>query len=67
MTVDVTTDSTRVGWIGTGVMGTSMCGHLMDAGFATTVYTRTPAKADDLCQRGATCMKPSEYGPSSHL
>ena len=23
----------RVGWIGTGVMGSSMCGHLLAAGF----------------------------------
>jgi 3-hydroxyisobutyrate dehydrogenase len=45
---------TRIGWIGTGVMGTSMCGHLIDAGFAATVFTRTRAKAEPLLQRGAT-------------
>jgi 3-hydroxyisobutyrate dehydrogenase len=44
---------TRVGWIGTGVMGASMCGHLLDAGYAVTVTTRTPAKADKLVARGA--------------
>ena len=27
-----TQETTRVGWIGTGVMGLSMCGHLLDAG-----------------------------------
>ena len=32
---------TRIGWIGTGVMGSSMCGHLFDAGFPATVYNRT--------------------------
>ncbi len=37
---------TRIGWIGTGVMGNSMCGHLIKAGFSATVYTRTPAKAE---------------------
>jgi 3-hydroxyisobutyrate dehydrogenase len=45
---------TRIGWIGTGVMGSSMCGHLLDAGFAMTVYNRTRAKAEKLLQRGAT-------------
>ncbi len=32
---------TRLGWIGTGVMGASMCGHLIDKGFAMTVFNRT--------------------------
>ena len=44
---------TRIGWIGTGVMGSSMCGHLLDAGFAVTVYSRTRAKAENLLKRGA--------------
>jgi 3-hydroxyisobutyrate dehydrogenase len=44
---------TRIGWIGTGVMGTSMCGHLIDAGFAATVFTRTRARAASLLDRGA--------------
>ena len=43
-----------IGWIGTGVMGASMCGHLMDAGHPATVHTRTPAKAEGLLGRGAT-------------
>lgn len=29
--------TTRVGWIGTGVMGGSMCQHLIDAGYQCTV------------------------------
>ncbi|MEQ9406743.1 MAG: NAD(P)-dependent oxidoreductase [Fuerstiella sp.] len=44
---------TRIGWIGTGVMGASMCGHLMEAGFAATVYTRTKSKAQSLLDSGA--------------
>jgi 3-hydroxyisobutyrate dehydrogenase len=44
---------TRIGWIGTGVMGSSMCGHLISAGFAATVYNRTRAKAQSLLDRGA--------------
>ena len=44
---------TRIGWIGTGVMGTSMCSHLMDAGFSMTVFNRTRAKANALIKKGA--------------
>lgn len=44
---------TRVGWIGTGVMGSSMVGHLMNAGFAATVYTRSREKAEPLIAKGA--------------
>ncbi|WP_168565646.1 NAD(P)-dependent oxidoreductase [Crateriforma spongiae] len=45
---------TRIGWIGTGVMGASMCGHLIDAGFSATVFNRTRSKAQTLIERGAT-------------
>ena len=44
---------TRIGWIGTGVMGSSMCGHLIDKGFSATVSTRTKAKAQPLLDKGA--------------
>jgi len=47
------TKDTRIGWIGTGVMGVSMCGHLMAAGHPTTVFNRTRAKANTLLERGA--------------
>jgi 3-hydroxyisobutyrate dehydrogenase len=45
--------ATRIGWIGTGVMGASMCGHLMAKGFAATVHSRTRDKAEPLLRRGA--------------
>ncbi len=45
---------TKIGWIGTGVMGASMCGHLMKAGFDATIFTRTKSKAQDLLNAGAT-------------
>jgi 3-hydroxyisobutyrate dehydrogenase len=44
---------TRVGWIGTGVMGASMAGHILAKGYALTVYNRTRAKAQPLLDRGA--------------
>lgn len=43
----------RVGWIGTGVMGAAMCGHLLDRGCAVTVFTRTAERAAPLLARGA--------------
>lgn len=44
---------TRVGWIGTGVMGRSMCQHLMTKGYKATVYNRSKDKAKDLLAAGA--------------
>jgi len=42
-----------LGWIGTGIMGRSMCGHLLAAGSPVTVFSRTRAKADPLVAEGA--------------
>jgi 3-hydroxyisobutyrate dehydrogenase len=44
---------TRIGFIGTGVMGRSMCGHLITRGYQTTVYNRTPERAGELLAAGA--------------
>src|SRR4051812_48479397 len=44
---------TRIGWIGTGVMGLSMCRHLMNKGYQATVYNRTREKAKPLLDAGA--------------
>ena len=44
---------TRIGWIGTGVMGASMVSHLIDAGFQATVYSRTRDKAEPVLAKGA--------------
>src|SRR5579871_3781281 len=45
---------TRIGWIGTGVMGRWMCHHLMSKGYSATVYTRSRDKAQPLLEGGAT-------------
>ncbi|MEC9149429.1 MAG: NAD(P)-dependent oxidoreductase [Planctomycetota bacterium] len=45
--------ATKIGWIGTGVMGRSMCRHLMSAGYEMTLYSRTPSKAAELLEAGA--------------
>ncbi len=51
--LEIAPGKTRIGWIGTGVMGSSMCGHLMTAGFAATVFNRTKSKAQPLIDKGA--------------
>ena len=43
----------RIAWIGTGVMGEPMAGHLLEAGHDIVVNTRTRAKAEGLIARGA--------------
>lgn len=44
---------TRIGWVGTGVMGRWMCQHAMSKGFQATVYNRTKDKAQPLIDQGA--------------
>jgi 3-hydroxyisobutyrate dehydrogenase len=44
---------TSVAWIGTGVMGASMCRHLLKAGYPITVYSRSRDKAEPLIAEGA--------------
>ena len=42
-----------VAWIGTGVMGSAMCGHLLAAGYPVKVFTRTQERARPLVDKGA--------------
>lgn len=44
---------TRIGWIGTGVMGQSMCQHVIKKGYSATVYNRSRDKAQPLIDLGA--------------
>lgn len=37
-------DKTRIGWIGTGVMGRWMCQHVMNKGYKATIYNRSRGK-----------------------
>lgn len=44
----------NVAFIGLGIMGGPMAGHLLAAGHAVTIHTRTKARAEPLLDRGAT-------------
>jgi len=45
--------TTRIGWVGVGIMGCGMVSHLLGAGYQCTIYNRTPAKCVPLEAKGA--------------
>jgi 3-hydroxyisobutyrate dehydrogenase len=51
--MEITREKTTIGFIGLGVMGHSMAGHILAAGFGLHLYNRTSSKADDLVEKGA--------------
>jgi 3-hydroxyisobutyrate dehydrogenase len=68
MALQISPEKTRIGWIGTGVMGRSMCGHLIAAGYKATIYSRTKEKAADLIERGAKwAASPREVAANSDV
>jgi 2-hydroxy-3-oxopropionate reductase len=48
--------SERVSFIGLGVMGKPMAGHLLDAGYDVGVHNRSRAAVDELAERGARVL-----------
>ena len=68
MSLQISPEKTRIGWIGTGVMGRSMCGHLISAGYKVTLYSRTKEKAADLIERGAQwAASPKDVAAASDI
>ena len=53
----------KIAWIGTGVMGESMAGHLLDAGHELYVYNRTVSKTENLVKRGAKLLTEIKDAP----
>lgn len=51
--MEIIPGKTKIGFIGLGVMGHSMAGHILDAGFDLHLYNRSASKADDLVKKGA--------------
>ena len=49
----LTKENAIIGFVGTGVMGKSMAGHLLRAGYQVLVFNRTKARAEELIQMGA--------------
>ena len=58
--MNVSASTIKVGFIGTGVMGRAMAGHLQAAGYALRIFNRTRAKASELLRGGAVwCDTPA--------
>jgi 3-hydroxyisobutyrate dehydrogenase len=53
MSLPTVSASTKIGWVGLGVMGAPMCGHLLRHGYPVTVFTRSPSKAAGVLSQGA--------------
>jgi 3-hydroxyisobutyrate dehydrogenase len=49
----LTKENAIIGFVGTGVMGKSMAGHLLRAGYQVLVFNRTKARAEELIHMGA--------------
>jgi len=58
----------KIGWIGTGVMGAAMAGHLQKAGHEMLVFNRTREKAEALIRKGASwCDSPAEAAKNAEI
>lgn len=58
----------KIGFIGTGVMGSSIVKHLLKAGYEVNVYNRTKSKTDDLISLGANwCENPATVTEKSEI
>ncbi|MDP4171012.1 MAG: NAD(P)-dependent oxidoreductase [Bacillota bacterium] len=64
----LTPENTVIAFIGTGVMGKSMAGHLLEGGYSLVVYNRTKEKAADLLAKGAKWANtPKEAAQNAHV
>lgn len=60
--------NTRVAFIGLGIMGQSMAGHLLEAGYPLSVYNRSTDKMTALVARGArACASPAEAAKDAQV
>jgi 3-hydroxyisobutyrate dehydrogenase len=61
-------DRMKIGWVGTGVMGNAMCGHLLGKGHEIHVNNRTKSKAENLVSKGAHwCDTPRQVAQNSDI
>lgn len=64
----ITPVNTRIGFVGLGIMGASMAGHLLAAGYRLNVYNRTASKAATLIAAGAIwCPTPGDVASQSDV
>ena len=59
---------TSIGFVGIGIMGQSMAGHLLAAGYSVNVFNRTKSKTDSLVAKGASWFdSPGEVAAHSDV
>jgi len=64
----ITPEKTTIGFVGLGIMGASMAGHLQAAGYALNLYNRTASKGAALVANGAKwCESPGEVAAGSDV
>lgn len=65
---NINLSETKIGWIGTGVMGGSMCRRIVDGGYPTFVFNRTKEKAQRLIDAGAVWVNsPKEVAENADV
>ena len=58
----------KIGWIGIGVMGASMAGHVQKAGHDLFIFNRSKGKEAQLLKNGATwCESPADVAANSEI
>ncbi|HOX95226.1 MAG TPA: NAD(P)-dependent oxidoreductase, partial [Syntrophales bacterium] len=58
----------KIGWIGTGIMGSSMAGHLQGGGHEVYVFNRTRQKARSILERGGKwCESPADMAGRAEI
>ena len=66
--MNATSSKARIGFIGLGIMGQSMAGHLLTAGHPLAVFNRSADKAAALVAKGATaCVTPAQVAQQSDV
>lgn len=66
--MDTATPHLRIGFIGLGLMGKPMAGHLLKAGYPLTVHNRSRAAVDELVAQGALAAEtPREVAANSDV
>lgn len=57
----------KIGWIGTGIMGKPLAGHLISNGHKISVFNRTKSKTDELVEKGAAYATPQEIAQTCNV
>ncbi len=63
----MSTQPQKIGFIGLGIMGTPMCGHLITAGHRLFVHTRSQVPAEITAAGATACASPREVAEQAEV